>query len=192
MVDRMTALAGRKARINDRAGIGIAELCPATLVQVDVWPDRVAETGAGLAALLDKTAAMPDTRRAVLGDGQMLARLTPERFLLISEDDQTAPMAEEDGSVFDLSHARCCLRISGDGVEHVLAKGAVLDFSVTGFPVGTIAQTMAHHMDLTIIRRSETEFDVLAFRGFAESLLDHLMDAADEFGVSFRPFSPPT
>lgn len=192
MAERMTALAGRKLPVNDHAGIKITELCPATLVQVDAWPDRVAETGAGLAALLDKATAMPEIRQALLRDGQTLARLTPERFLLISAPELAVPVAEADGSAFDLGHARCCLRINGEGVEHVLAKGAVLDFSVTGFPVGTIAQTMAHHMDLTIIRRSGTEFDILAFRGFAESLLDHLMDAADEFGVSFRPFSPPT
>lgn len=192
MAERMTALASRKLRSNDRAGIKIAELCPATLVQVDAWPDRVAETGAGLVALLDEAAAMPEIRQVLLRDGQTLARLTPERFLLISATELSVPVAEADVSVFDLGHARCCLRVNGESVEHVLAKGAVLDFSVTGFPVGTIAQTMAHHMDLTIIRRSETEFDILAFRGFAESLLDHLMDAADEFGVSFRPFSPPT
>lgn len=192
MAERMTALAGRKLRSNDRAGFEIAELCPATLVQVDAWPGRVAEVGALLATRIEKAAAMPDIRHALLQDDQALVRLTPERFLLISDAELSVPVAEADGSVFDLGHARCCLRINGEGVEHVLAKGAVLDFSVTGFPVGTIAQTMAHHMDLTIIRRSETEFDILAFRGFAESLLDHLMDAANEFGVSFRPFSPPT
>lgn len=191
MAERQTGLTSQKRRIDRDAGIVIRENCPAIVAQVDAWPGREQPVQQ---ALTGKDVDIAVRQVHQLANG-MFARLTPERFFLVSDagDLPVLPvLPDDDGSVFDLSHARACLHIAGAPVEQVLAKGAVLDFSVTGFPVGSVAQTMAHHMDLTIIRRSETEFDIYVFRGFAESLLEHLVDAADEFGVSFHPFSPPT
>ena len=81
----------------------------------------------------------------------------------------------------DQSHGRVGIRIEGPMVERVLCKGTALDLDLSVFPVGHSANTLIGHIGAHITRVAANAFEIIALRGFAESLWDDLLQMSAEF-----------
>jgi sarcosine oxidase subunit gamma len=80
------------------------------------------------------------------------------------------------------------LKLDGEASASVLATSVALDLDLAAFPAGRVAQTMIHHVDVVIHRRSETGFELWVLRSFAESLAEWLLDQGEPAGMGFaRP-----
>ncbi|MDO9416688.1 sarcosine oxidase subunit gamma family protein [Pararhizobium sp.] len=84
-------------------------------------------------------------------------------------------------SIFDQSHGRTRIGISGGDVETVLAKGTAVDLDLSQFPVGRSAITLVGHMSVHLTRTAGDAFELMVLRSFAESLWDDLLRMSAEF-----------
>lgn len=121
----------------------------------------------------------------------LLMRIGPEEFLLVDETavpHRVAALRQQVttgiGSVTDLSHARCRIRIEGDKCLNTLAKLFALDLRETAFPIGEVRLSGHHHVPCLLHRCGTQSFDLYVFSTYARDQLDTLKDAALEFGVS--------
>jgi sarcosine oxidase subunit gamma len=86
-------------------------------------------------------------------------------------------------SIADQSDGRVVLRLSGERVREVLAKGIPLDLHPRNFKTGDIASTMVSQMGVQILQlNDQPTFQLIAFRSFAGSLLSWLTKSASQFG----------
>jgi methylglutamate dehydrogenase subunit D len=85
--------------------------------------------------------------------------------------------------ISDQSDGRVVLRLSGERVREVLAKGIPLDLHPRKFKTGDIASTMISQMGVQIQQLDDRPtFQLMAFRSFAGSLLSWLAKSAAQFG----------
>ncbi len=89
-------------------------------------------------------------------------------------------------AVSDQSHGRVRIRVEGGKVETMLAKGIAVNLAVRAFPPGTSATMICGHVSVHVTRLSETEFELMVLRGFAEDLWHSLVQMGLEFGVECR------
>jgi len=86
-------------------------------------------------------------------------------------------------SITDQSDGRVVLRLSGERVREVLAKGIPLDLHPRKFKTGDIASTMISQMGVQMQQLDDRPtFQLMAFRSFAGSLLSWLTKSAAQFG----------
>lgn len=193
MADRRSALAAISAAAITGAPLVLREEPAETILQIQAWPDTIAAVEAVLAQAL-ATDVPAAGHGAVVGDGSLLA-IGAGRFLLLSRaGDKGADLLEafsaSDAVVTDISHGRTILRLEGDAADELLARCVPVDFDVAAFPVGRVAQTAIHHIDVSIHRRSVSEFEIWSLRSFAESLVEWMLDAGAELGLSFGGLYP--
>jgi sarcosine oxidase subunit gamma len=195
MAERRSPLAGHwkpgflgPASGADEWGVSLNERHPASLAQVAGWP-----SAAG--ALTDRVreatgVAPPPPGSSASNDDLTLLWTAPGRWLIVSEthadlaETLTAAIDIDTGTVSDLGHARCVLRLSGPMAPSVLAKGLPIDLHLRAFPAGGVVQGNIHHIGVLVHRAAADAFDLYVFRGFAVSLLEWLTDAAIEYGCA--------
>ncbi len=161
----------------------------ASVVQVSTWPAGI---DALCAALQHAVAELPPRLAGQTAATQagLLVRTGPEEFLLVCEQarDQVGAVRRhvtpDIGSVTDLSHARCRIRISGDNCLDTLAKLFAIDFRAPTFPFGQTRLTGHHHVPCLLHRLDADAFDVYVFTTYARDQLRTLVDAALEYGVA--------
>jgi sarcosine oxidase, subunit gamma len=87
------------------------------------------------------------------------------------------------GSAADVSAQRIALRLTGDRVRDVLARGCAIDLQPRVFGQGRSAQTTLGLAGVVLLALSDTGDDylVLVRSSFAGYLADWLLDAAVEF-----------
>jgi sarcosine oxidase subunit gamma len=120
----------------------------------------------------------------------LVIRTGPEEFMVVPSDG--APVAQAlrgvvtagVGSVTDLSHARCRIRIEGAQCRATLSKLFALDLREGSFPVSEARLTGIHHVPCVLHRLGADRFDMLVFSTYAYDQLSTVMDAALEFGVT--------
>ncbi|RUW82303.1 MAG: sarcosine oxidase subunit gamma [Mesorhizobium sp.] len=83
--------------------------------------------------------------------------------------------------VVDQSHGRVRMAISGTKMLSVLAKSTAADLSKIAFPIGHATTTLFGHISAHVTRMSENTFELMALRGFAESLWNELVDLSAEY-----------
>ena len=157
-----------------------------SVVHVAAWPDTVPAVEAVIRDLLGLDPA--PLGRFSGGENACVATLSPGRYLVVSEESAVAAkfgaaMLSSQGAAADLTHGRAILRLQGDCAADVLAKGCAIDFADSAFPAGRIAQTLLGHIDVTILRRDAQTFEIMALRGFVESLAEWLLDAGLEYEI---------
>ena len=129
------------------------------------------------------------TQQTELG---LLMRTGPEEFVLVGDDSSErtallrASIDAATGSVTDLSHARCRVRISGAQCRTALNKLFALDLRETNLPVGDVALTGTHHVPSMLHRLEADAFDLYVFSTYAHDQLGTLLDAAQEYGVALQ------
>jgi heterotetrameric sarcosine oxidase gamma subunit len=120
----------------------------------------------------------------------LVIRTGPEEFMVMPNDGATVAQALRAivtagiGSVTDLSHARCRIRIEGAQSRATLSKLFALDLREGEFPVGEARLTGTHHVPCVLHRLGADRFDMLVFSTYAYDQLSTVMDAALEFGVT--------
>jgi len=90
-------------------------------------------------------------------------------------------------SLFDQSHGRFVLRISGDDATRLLAKGTSLDLDEGVFPAQGASHSTLEHMPVLVAKRTSPQcFELSVPRSYAGSLLNWLTEAALEFGYILK------
>ncbi len=86
-------------------------------------------------------------------------------------------------SITNQSDGRVVLRLSGERVRDVLAKGVPVDLHPVAFKTGDVASTIVAHIGVQIEQLDERpSFQLMAFRSLAGSLWSWLTKSAAEFG----------
>jgi methylglutamate dehydrogenase subunit D len=188
MAERRVALAGLSAAAYEPGGTTLRELVPASIVQVQAWPDTLAAVDSVVSGLLG--VASPAIGNIAGNEETTVAAIAPGRFLIRSQADGIAErlaggLPASDGTVTDLSHGRTILRLEGDAAGAILAKCVALDLDPAIFPPGRVAQTAIHHIDVVLLRSSASRFDLWVLRSFAEALAEWLLDASAEARLTF-------
>ena len=165
-----------------------------SVIQLATWPTGVSAWESAMQSALgsapsSKTGDVLDTK---LG---LVMRTGPEELMLVSNDgahgnstDTVAKLREavraDIGSVLDLSHARCRIRIEGEHCVNTLSKLFALDFRGDAFPVGKLKLSSHHHVPCALHRLGSTGFDAYLFTTYARELLETFADAALEYGLA--------
>ena len=189
MAERRSALAHLAPVASAPARVTLSETRPGSLLQVAAWPDTLATVESVVAELLG--VPVPPLGWAFSDPNLTIAAVAPGRFLVAGVAPDLAPRLEaalpsSDAAVTNLSHGRAILRLRGEAAAKVLAKGVALDLDPAIFPAGRVAQTAIHHIDVMIHRQAEMIFDLWVLRGFAEALVEWLLDAGLEYGIAFE------
>lgn len=178
----------RPAR-DGQIGVRLSAGTISSVTQVATWHNGIdaLAVALGTAMKCDVPDRTGDTAHL---DEALLVRTGPEEFMLISQ--QSVDMAgrlrahivADIGSVTDLSHARCHIRIEGDHCRSTLSKLFALDFREPQFPLDQVRLTGHHHVACMLHRRELDSFDIYVFSTYAFDQLSTLVDAALEYGVS--------
>ena len=167
--------------------LGAGTLSSVTLIAT--WPSGMKALSQALGAALG-LAVPVRTGDTVHLDRGLLVRSGPEEFMLLSEQDAEGVaslrqrIAPDIGSVTDLSHARCRIRIEGKQCRDTLSKLFALDLREPAFPLDQVRLTGHHHVPSMLHRRGRDSFDIYVFSTYAHDQLSTLIDAALEYGVS--------
>ncbi len=150
------------------------------------WPDTDKRVAEAIGELVD---AAPGPVGSVVESGPVTAIApAPGRYLLVLETDELAgtlrtALPASDAAVCDLSHGQTVLRLAGEAAADILSKGLAIDLHPSVFAPGRAALSAIHHMDVLVIKRQETVFDLLVSRSFALSLAEWLLDAGSQYGI---------
>lgn len=123
-------------------------------------------------ALRTQSLSLPQDYRSPVRRGAMTVwRIAPDRVLIRSDVKLDMQISDELVAL-DLSDARVCLTVEGDGAAGLLQRMIALDFSEHAFPVGTFAQTSLHHVGVLVERLERNKFMVMLPTTWARSLTD--------------------
>lgn len=170
------------------------------LLQVSTWPTGVDGLRADLAIALGlRLDGLPrQCGQAVPTPAGRLLMTGPEEFQLLIDtsgpsraQELRAHIGADSGSVVELGHARCRIRIEGAHCLDTLSKLFALDLREAAWPVGEFRLTGHHHVPCVAIRHAVDAFDLLVFTTYAFDQLDTLMDAALEYGVALELLDAP-
>lgn len=158
-------------------GLTMERTTPISLVQLSLFPNDALKVPAKLKKIGIKE--FPANGMSHVEQTLSVLSLGAGRYLLESTDPEFFSKVQkavpaEVGSTTDLSSARIVFTIAGPAVETVLQKGIAMDFSLDAFPIGKVAQTTAHHLNVTVLRTDVEQFRISAFSTFARSAFDWL------------------
>ena len=188
MAEPLSALAHLPQAQVGSSTVVLGEVRPAAILQVAAWPETLAAVTRGLGEALGADA--PRIGYSSTGPNGTMAAIGPGRYLIFGRSYdlhhrlQTA-INSDVGAVTDLTHGRTVLMLRGEPATAILAKGLAIDLHPSAFPAGRIAQSMIHHIDVTVRRMDADQFELTVLRGFAEDFVEWLMDAGMEFGIAF-------
>jgi sarcosine oxidase subunit gamma len=179
MAERVSALAPLPA---SRGNFVLTEARYGAILQVQAWPDTLKTVEAVLISeLLDEDT--PPVGSALVRSDTVVAAIAPGRFMLAGPANLAArldaALPANDGALTDVSHGRVILRLVGEQARPVLQTCVMIGLDQAAFPVGHVAQTAIHHIDVLIHRIEEAAFEVWVLRSFSESLVEWLLDAAE-------------
>lgn len=87
------------------------------------------------------------------------------------------------GHVSEQTASRVCIRLSGERVRDLMARGCRLDLHPSVASAGFTAQTVMAQIGTTIHQRSdEPVYDLYVYAGFARSFWHWLSETAEQFG----------
>ena len=125
------------------------------------------KTAHGMAAPAANRATGKDGARAIWFGHRMMLLQGP------APDENLAKHA----ALTDQSHAWVVTRLEGGGAEDVLARLTPIDLRPSQFKRGHTARTELQHMMASITRIGPQSFQIMVFRGFAETLVHDLKTA---------------
>jgi len=123
------------------------------------------------------------------GDGVLVLWLSPDEFLVVSDEQQPAPLTaalvealeSEPGSATDLSANRTTFELSGPAAREVLEKGCPLDLHPRTFEVGTAYLTLIGSVPVILWKVTDELYRIHPRSSFADFLGRWLLDAMAEF-----------
>ena len=179
MAERLSAL----ALSHEGAGEGrvvLSEWRAQSILQVQAWPDSLDRVLGIITGLTD--VRTPEPGSAAHAPGVTLAAIAPGRFWIAGDTEDLVTRFEGalsigDAAVSNLSHGRTILLLEGETAPDLLQSCVRIDLDPSVFRPGRVAQTMIHHVDVLIVRQTETSFQLWVLRSFAQSLAEWLLDA---------------
>jgi sarcosine oxidase subunit gamma len=187
------ALAMRAQPALGQARFGLGELRFRGTVNLRVRRDDAAarqaiETGLG--------GALPKVGKVVVAGETTVLGIGPDEWLLLAADGPAlaARLREAAAGQFvgvtDVSENYTTLVASGPAAREVLAKGCPLDLHARAFQPGDVAGSVVAKATVVLHLVSETDsdtrFEILVRRSFADYLFRWLEDAGREAGVVVR------
>lgn len=195
LVERGWEICGRRSS----ALLRIVDCAPLAKVLVKAHPAG----GAGAVA----AALGVSTGRAVRdGKGMLVVGSGPGEWLLLGAPGAAGEIADRAGrfdagsagqvlSVFDHTHGRALVRISGDAAHALLAKVCAIDLRDDVTPDGRAFRTSVANVVTDVIRDDafsrQRSYLLHCERSFGQYLFDALVDAGEEFGIDVDGFRFP-
>jgi methylglutamate dehydrogenase subunit D len=133
---------------------------------------------------------LPDGSRAAAKNGVSFAGIGVDQWLAAAQasawPDFVSTLRQRlagVASIADQSDGRLVLRLSGDRVRDVLAKGVPVDLHPRSFRTGAVASTLVAYIAVQIVQLDDRPtFQLMAPRSLAGSLWSWLTGSAAEFG----------
>ena len=146
---------------------------------------------------------VPFGRAARDEHGTLVVGSGPGEWLLLAPPGASAAVAgrveevpnEEMVSVFDVTHGRALMRITGAKTVDLLAKVCGIDLSEEVTPDGAAFRSSVAKLVTDIVRDDrdgERSYLLHCERSSGQYLFDALIDAGDEFGIEVEGFAAPT
>jgi heterotetrameric sarcosine oxidase gamma subunit len=134
--------------------------------------------------------------------GTLVVGSGPGEWLLLAAPGTGATVAgrveevQDEGlvSVFDATHGRALLRITGARTPDLLAKVCAIDFSAAVMPNGAAFRSSVAKLVTDVVRDDrdgEISYLLHCERTSGQYLFDALIDAGDEFGIEVDGFVDP-
>ena len=120
--------------------------------------------------------------------------LGPDEWLIVTLEGMTVPqsaqlatMSRNHGAALnDLSGGQVLLRLTGNQVERLLAKGCPLDLRESEFPVDACAQSGLAKANVLIARVDTSgSFEIIVRRSFSDYVLNWLAHSGRTTGIKF-------
>jgi heterotetrameric sarcosine oxidase gamma subunit len=182
---------GAQASAAGQVGVHLRAAILPGLLQISTWPSGcaalrgvMAQTlGAEVPTRCGQTVQIPAGLLMCTGpeEYQLLTTSGPSRLSELRQH-----IAADVGSVTDLGHARCRIRIEGPRCLDTLSKLFALDLREAAWPVGELRLTGHHHVPCSLLRLGDLQFDLFVFTTYAYDQLATILDAAREFGVALE------
>jgi len=182
---------GAQASATGQVGVHVRAGILPGLLQIATWPSGIAALrsvmaqtlGAELPARCGQTAQIPAGLLMCTGpeEFQLLTTPGPSRLLELRQH-----VPADIGSVTDLGHARCRIRIEGPRCRDTLSKLFAIDLRDAAWPVGELRLTGHHHVPCSLLRGGGHLFDMFVFTTYACDQLATVLDAAREYGVALE------
>jgi heterotetrameric sarcosine oxidase gamma subunit len=128
------------------------------------------------------------------GPGEWLLLAPPGASAMVARRVEEVP-DEELVSVFDVTHGRALMRISGVKTVDLLAKVCGIDLSEEVTPDGAAFRSSVAKLVTDVVRDDrdgERSYLLHCERSSGQYLFDALRDAGDEFGIEVEGFVTPT
>jgi heterotetrameric sarcosine oxidase gamma subunit len=128
------------------------------------------------------------------GPGEWLLLAPPRASAMVARRVEEVPY-EELVSVFDVTHGRALMRISGVKTVDLLAKVCGIDLSEEVTPDGAAFRSSVAKLVTDVVRDDrdgERSYLLHCERSSGQYLFDALIDAGDEFAVEVEGFVAPT
>ncbi|GGD26747.1 sarcosine oxidase subunit gamma [Aureimonas glaciei] len=172
----LEALAGHYAA---GPGVSLVPIPARTHVSLRAHPDAVSAVAAALGL------SLPDQpKTSVVAEGMAALWLGPEDWLLVGGPpaSQLIAAVEASGtalhSAVDVTDRYVGIRIEGPAAEAVLSSNCPQDLRPQTFPVGAVSRSVLAKAEIVIWRPSESEFEILCVRSFADYVWGLLTEAA--------------
>ena len=172
------------------APVRITERGPLEIVQVAAFGEP-AETAERLSKQFG-LAITPAPNRAVAAGDLTILWHGPGQWLIVRAPaaaplaDELARVCEEGAAVVDLGHARSVLRLEGEAVRDVLAKGTSIDLRPAHFAPGACALTALGKIGALLHAVAPETIDVYVARSYAQAMIEWLQHAARDIAVELR------
>ncbi|MEO1491491.1 MAG: sarcosine oxidase subunit gamma family protein [Pseudomonadota bacterium] len=118
--------------------------------------------------------------------GARVVWMAPDEVLILLPTGDAGPLVADLGEALkgvhhlatDVTDARAVLCLTGPSVPEVLAKGAPIDLSPAGFPVGCARRTHMAGIAVALWRRDPETWEIVCLRSYAHHLWTWLEAAA--------------
>ncbi|NEA98733.1 sarcosine oxidase subunit gamma family protein [Streptomyces sp. SID13726] len=177
----------RAAAVTGARGVTLAELPFLTMVNVRVDPDS--EAGERIGRTLGTRLPRECGGTATSGP-RTVVWLGPDEWLVLTRPEGASPgaelrqaLADDPGSVVDVSANRTTLELSGPSARQVLEKGCPLDLHPRSFTPGRAVSTTVGPIAVVLWQVDDTPtYRLLPRSSFADYLARWLIDAMSEYG----------
>jgi sarcosine oxidase, subunit gamma len=186
---RVSPLPPRFANHAPGARLTVRARGPLEMVQVAALeaPATIAERlskhfGLAVTVMPNRAVAGGDLTVLWHGPGQWLIVRPPAMPPLV---DALAGVCGDGAALVDLGHARAVLRLAGETVGDVLAKGTSIDLRPTQFAPGACALTALGKINALLHAVAPATVDVYVPRSYAHAFVAWLEHAARDVAVAF-------
>lgn len=184
---------GVHAAAGSRAGLTIEERHDVAQFQLVARNGKTAE----LAQRVSRLVGVKGPLAPLVGaesQGLYIAATGPRDYWVLAENETAQAarkalggLAKNGASLFDHSHGRFIVRLTGPDAVAVLARGTPLDLHPSGFPETGASHTVIAHIPALVARRGNPVcYDVSVARSYAGSFAAWLQEAARDFGYAIK------